>query len=428
MIGIIGGGITGLTLASLVKDTVVLEKGSGLGGLARSIKERGYTFDQGSHIIFSGNNEVLSFFLSLLGKNVIKHKRNSKILYNGRLVKYPFENGLNELPAGERLRFATDYLLAPKKQGNVKNFKEWMYCRFGKSITEKYLYPYNVKIWDYPPEKMDTFWVEGRIPQPAMSDIVKSVFGMGSEGYKHQLDFYYPEKGGYGAVIDSLANKIEKHRISTGFEVDSVKKERDGWYVKSKKKEKFYKRIVSTIHVKDFIESYAGADSEVKNAAESLKWNSIHLVMFGLKRKKVNNIHWCYVPDEEVLTNRVSFPSNYSPFVAPKNHSSVLAEITFRPGGKKSKLKNEEIIQRTADELHGLKLIDKNDIVFTKIVTCPYAYVIYDLGYKQNISKIHDFAEREGVHLLGRFSEFRYMNADKCVEHAVAKSDFFNRF
>ena len=54
-IGVLGGGISGLTFASLMPEAEVLEKELVPGGLMRSVKEEGYTFDLGSHIIFSRN-------------------------------------------------------------------------------------------------------------------------------------------------------------------------------------------------------------------------------------------------------------------------------------------------------------------------------------------------------------------------------------
>jgi len=104
---VLGGGLTGVTLARLLHergdDVTVLERGETIGGLCRSKTEAGFTFDiGGSHIIFSRDAEALSFMLSALGGNADRRKRNTKILYKGRYVKYPFENGLMDLPAEDR--------------------------------------------------------------------------------------------------------------------------------------------------------------------------------------------------------------------------------------------------------------------------------------------------------------------------------------
>jgi len=180
---VIGGGLSGLTFAHFYKNSEVFEKEEVAGGLARSVYDSGYTFDLGSHIIFSKNKAVLDFMLSLIKENRIKHRRNTKILYHGRYVKYPFENGLGDLPKKEAFECAADYIDAylKREKGELrapKNFREWMVYRFGKGITKKYLYPYNKKVWSTPPEKMATFWVEGRVPQPSVRDVLKACIGL----------------------------------------------------------------------------------------------------------------------------------------------------------------------------------------------------------------------------------------------------------
>jgi len=427
-IGVLGGGISGLTFASLIKDAEVIEKEKTFGGMMRSLSEGGFTFDLGSHILFSKNRQTLDFLLSLLGDNLLTHRRNTKIFYKGQQVKYPFENGLGDLPKEEALECAHDYeeTYHKRESGTLpkpQNFKEWMYYHFGKGITEKYLYPYNRKMWDYPPEKMDLFWVEGRVPQPLLEDVNNAAKSIASEGYLHQLNFHYPKKGGIQAVTDSLAGRIGKERLRSDFEVKKIKKEEGKWVVKgSGSEEHTYGHLVSTIHIADFIDAYDGAPKEVRNAAHKLRWNSIYLVMLGIGKPKTTDLHWAYLPDAELLPNRIGFPSNLSPANAPQGRSSVLAEITFDPKGKKAKMKEKEVLGRTIEDLHGLGIFDKKDVVFTKLVKMKYAYVVYDLEYQKNIKIIEDFTKNEGFTLLGRFSEFQYYNSDKCVERAMEKA------
>jgi len=155
-IAILGGGLMGLTLAYLMKqnglDFDVLEKGEECGGLMKSLRTKEFTFDYGgSHIIFSKNKRVLRFMLGLLGKNKIRRRRNTKILYKGRYVKYPFENGLADLPREENYECLCHFIqnLIRRERGEIEkpnNLREWCFYTFGKGIAEKYLIPYNEKI------------------------------------------------------------------------------------------------------------------------------------------------------------------------------------------------------------------------------------------------------------------------------------------
>jgi len=190
----------------------ILEKEKECGGLVRSLQKDGFTFDYGgSHIIFSKDEEVLNFMLNLLGNNKIKKRRNTKILYKGYYVQYPFENGLADLPKEDNFECLYYFIqnLILKEKGELKipsNFKEWL----------------------------------------PIHELIRSL----------------------------------------------------------------------------------NAPKEVKEAVDNLKYNSLITVMIGLDKPKINDFTWLYIPDKDVLTHRVSFPSNYSPFVSPEGKSSVLAEIT----------------------------------------------------------------------------------------------------
>jgi len=123
-IAILGGGLTGLTLGYLLKQKraqfeIIEEEGS-CGGLMKTLQEHGFTFDcSGSHVIFSKDERALRFMLSLLGDNVIENVRNTKVLYGQHYVKYPFENGLADLPIQENFECLNAFVdnLVKKEKG-----------------------------------------------------------------------------------------------------------------------------------------------------------------------------------------------------------------------------------------------------------------------------------------------------------------------
>ncbi|MEW5760601.1 MAG: FAD-dependent oxidoreductase [Candidatus Thermoplasmatota archaeon] len=423
---ILGGGLTGLTLGYLLsqkkEDFEILEKELECGGLMRTLQEDGFTFDYGgSHVIFSKDKRVLDFMLNLLRDNKIRNRRNTKILYKGHYVKYPFENGLADLPKEENLECLYYFIqnLIKKEKGEIdkpNNLKEWFFYTFGKGIAEKYLIPYNEKIWKNPLEKVSLEWVE-RIPNPPMKDIIKSSLGIETEGYTHQLYFYYPKFGGIQALIKSLEEKI-KNRIKINFEVKKVKKENGSWIVSNGKEERIYDNIISTIPIFDLIDAI-DAPKEVKYAARGLKYNSLITVMIGLNTKKINDFSWLYIPDKDILPHRVSFPSNYSPHVAPKGKSSVLAEITCNIGDGMWERKDEEITDRVMNDLNRLDIIDKRKVCFINLKRMKYAYIISDLDCYKNMRTLNNYFKICRIVLVGRFAEFKYLNMDNCIKSAM---------
>ena len=194
-VGILGGGITGITLQRyLDHDSEVLEAAGRPGGLCSTIFKDGFGYDIGGHILFSKNEQINQLVEHLLGDNCGNARRANQIYFKNRFVKYPFENGLGVLDKEDIYECLLGYLKRGEHPGPT-NLREWCYHRFGKGIAEKYLLPYNEKIWNTPADKMSLDWVD-RIPSPPLEDIVKSALGYETEGYLHQLYFKYPKKGG----------------------------------------------------------------------------------------------------------------------------------------------------------------------------------------------------------------------------------------
>lgn len=423
--GIIGGGLTGLSLASLLQeDQEILEKSPEAGGLCRSIQEEGFTFDYGgSHIIFSKDEEVLRFILDLLGDNIFKVRRNTKIFLKGRCIKYPFENGLADLSKEDNYECLYQYINSQliKSPRKPENFKDWIYANFGKSIAEMYMLPYNQKIWNIKPECMGVNWIENRIPKPPLEDVIKSSLGIQTEGYKHQLYFYYPQQGGIQALVQGLEKQI-KGTLTCGFNVKSIVKEDGQWVVRNQKEERVFDRIISTIHLRDLAEAMVDIPEEIRSAIRGLRYNSLISIMLGLDVPKLNDYSWVYMPEANIKANRISFPSNFSPYVAPPGKSSLLAEITCNEGDDLWSKRDEEIIEETIENLHRLGIIKRQKVIYSRLKRNKYAYVVYDLRYEQNISLIRPYFQKIGAHLCGRFSQFEYLNMDACIRSAMNKA------
>ncbi|MCX6776187.1 MAG: FAD-dependent oxidoreductase [Candidatus Micrarchaeota archaeon] len=432
-IGILGGGLSGLTLGfHLKKDFEILEKNSECGGLCRSLTEEGFTFDYGgSHVIFTKDKDVFNLYRKLLHGNWVKRKRNSKILFKGRYIKYPFENGLYQLPKQDNYECISSFIknLIEVSKGKVKkptNFQEWMYYTFGKGITEKYLIPYNRKIWNYPPGKLSLELLASGIPMPPAEDIIKSSLGIKTEGYHQNLIFYYPIQGGINALVKPMEEKL-RDKITYNFEVKSVAREGGKFTVSDGKEERKYDKLVSCMPIPDLIDSMDGVPKDVKEAKNNLKYNSLITVMVGIDEPRINNISWMYIPAEEDGDfNRLSFPFNFSRYVAPEGKSSVLVEITCLPNDPLLKQSDDKILKQVVKDLERLGFARNSKISYRNVRRSEYAYVIYDLDYNKNSSKVFKFLKKRRIESCGRFAEFKYMNMAACIRSAMNKAKEIN--
>ena len=423
-IGILGGGISGIALAAQLGDDVeVLEKRSRIGGLCGAIIENGFTFDAaGPHIMFSKNKAVLQLMIDVLADNVREGRRENRIWFKGKLVKYPFENDLASLPKEDNFECIYGYIVNPRANDTPSNLAEWSYATFGAGISEKYFIPYNRKIWNYDPEKIGLEFVS-RIPKPPMEDVLRSSIGIATEGYLHQLYFSYPLEGGFEAIVHAFAKKV-RGDIRTNCRVVSVAQDGERWRVTTEDgEERLYRTLVNTLPIHELLPMWEGAPVEAIEYADKLRYNSLINVLIGSNEDPGHPYTAVYLPDPEIVFHRVSFPKAFSPRCVPQGSSSIMAEITTNEGDGIWEMSDDEVIDRVISDLEKTGFADRKTIVYRRAVRFRYGYPVYDLDYRRNVTAMRDAVAKTGLHLLGRFAQFDYINSDVCVERALALGD-----
>ena len=422
---ILGGGVSGLSLAAnLKKDSVILEKNNHAGGLCSSLQENGFTFDiAGPHILFSKNKKVLEYMKSILGSNVHQKVRNSKILFKGKFIKYPFENGLSDLPKEDCFECIRDYIVNDYTKPPT-NLEEWAYFTFGKSISEKYFLPYNKKIWNCEPSNISLDWVS-RIPKPPMEDVLKSAIGISTEGYLHQLYFYYPKHGGYQAITDAFTEQV-KDKLLLNQEILKIDKDGDSWKVTTSNDVISCKTLVSTIPIHKLLTMWDGFPTKAHELVSKLKFNGLINVLLGTSND--NNIPYgtVYIADPNIASHRITFLKNFSEYNAPPDQDAIMVEITANSTDDIWKLSNEKLVDKMSSELDQLKLIQKDKVIYSKVIKFTFGYPVCDLEYNKNVNELYDIIESQGIHLLRRFGQFEYINSDVCVEYALELADRLN--
>jgi len=420
-VGILGGGVSGIALAAhLGPDVDILEKSSRIGGLCSTIVEDGFTFDAaGPHIMFSKNKDVLNLMIEVLGENVHQNRRENRIYFKGKLVKYPFENDLAALPKEDNFDCIYGYIVNPRANETPESLAQWSYATFGAGISEKYFIPYNEKIWNYDANKIGLEFV-ARIPKPPMEDVLKSSIGISTEGYLHQLYYSYPTVGGFESIVKGFAERVTGD-IHTSWPVAAVERDGEGWRVVSASgEERWYRTLVSTLPIHELLKVWKDAPAAVHEETAKLRYNSLLNVLIGCNVEADHNFTALYVPDPNLLFHRLSFPKAFGEQCVPPGGSSIMAEITSNAGDGIWELPDDELIERVIGEVEGIGFVDRKSIVYKRVARFTYGYPVYDLEYRKNVTAMRDAVAATGLRLLGRFAQFDYINSDVCVERALA--------
>lgn len=424
-IGILGGGLAGLTVAAhLGEPCEVLEGEERPGGHCQSVCEEGFTFDAGGpHIMFSRNKQTLDYMVSLLGKNIRVGRRDNKIYYRGKYVKYPFENGLYDLEPQDRYECLIGCLRNDSPAPT--NFKEWMYHIFGQGITEKYMLPYNEKIWKINTAEMNLDWVDGRVPRPPVEDIVKAAVGVETEGYTHQLNFFYPERGGIEALPAAMATKVE--HITNGFPIRNIRRKGDKWTVSDGRREREYTSLVATIPIHELVKIVEDVPVEIQETVAKLRYNSLITVTVAVPAGKIPDYTAIYVPEPSIIFHRLSFPAIFSPENAPRGVTLIQAEITVNSWDPLWQASDAELTKRVLDGLEAMELLKRSEVYYQKVVRTPYGYVVQDFQIRTGLKRAKAYFEEIGLPLCGRVAEFEYINMDQCIERGIAVAEIVTK-
>ncbi len=423
MITILGAGLSGLSAAYHLKDGyVILEKERAVGGLCRSVNIDGYVFDYAPHILFTRDEYTRGLFFRLLGDNLQTHERRAHIYMMGTYVKYPFEANLCPLPRSvidECIQGVID-----RRQGEPRNFMEWIRSTFGDGIARHYMVPYNLKTWKHPLEEMDTGWIAGRVPSPSVVEMRRGAEGRQDKDFGPNAVFWYPRRGGIGALANQISRGLN---VSLGSTATELKPHGDGVKVVYEKDGKLREvesdRVLSSLPLPEVVKMIDDAPEEVHRAAGRLAHNSLVCVMVGVKRPRITNKHWLYFPEADLVFNRISFPMNFSPETTPEGRSSILVEVTYR-----DRVDVEETKERVLEDLVKAGLIDAHEEVDTcTAADFRYAYVIYDLDHRKNVNIIHRYLEGNRITPMGRFGEWEYHNMDKAIQSGKRAAEALSR-
>jgi protoporphyrinogen oxidase len=213
-IGIIGAGISGLSLGKLLNslhDVQIFEKSSSVGGIAR-VKMHGEIPYHlvGGHCLNSKNLQVMDFVDQILPKeNWHSVTRVAKISFRNHLINYPIEFSMRQIADfDEDLAFnmTKDFLSATDE--NPDTLDKWFRAKFGDTLANEYFIPYNTKIWGMSPSDMSAKWVEGKLPLPNKMQFFKGLVSSERDTMPHS-QFFYPNNNSQNQFIDALASGLK---------------------------------------------------------------------------------------------------------------------------------------------------------------------------------------------------------------------------
>ena len=335
---ILGAGPTGLGAAYRLrelghKNFHLYDQNSYIGGLASSFTDdAGFTWDIGGHVMFSHYDYYDKVFDRLMGDEYQLNMRESWVRMMDRWVPYPFQNNIRYLPREAAYNCLSGLVTAQSKRDprKAKNFGEFIDAVFGDGIADLFMRPYNFKVWAHPPEMLNKEWIGERV---AVIDIDRALRNVLLEqddfGWGPNNQFKFPLRGGTGEFYRRFAPVLEGN-YTLNKKLVSVDHRRrnitfaDGEIVS-------YDVLVSTLPLDIFCRKLTATHllRPLKRVPE-LRHSGGYMVGVGIKQPCPSTKSWMYFPESNCPFYRVTYLSNYSPYMTPDNatHYSLLCETS----------------------------------------------------------------------------------------------------
>jgi protoporphyrinogen oxidase len=414
---IVGAGISGLATAAALgtdADYLVLDADSEIGGYCKTVRRDGFVWDYSGHFFHFKRPEIEAWLRERMpGQRVRSVQKRSFIAYAGRQIDFPFQKNIHQLPQEEFIDCLHDlYFARAPREALGKDapppivedsFEAMLYARFGRSIAEKFLVPYNEKLYATPLSRLDKDAMGRFFPHADLTDIIRNMRAPDNASYN--ASFTYPE-GGAIEYVKAVASAVRPDRIALSealVSVDLAKK-----VARTTRRELRFDRLVSSAPFDRFVKL-----CNLEHDAGVFTSNKVLVFNLGFDRKGQRDVHWLYFPSRETSFYRVGFYDN----IFDGDRLSIYVELGFP---------TDAVIDVPAERARVLRdlaregVIDGHQVVAEHSVVMDPAYVHITERSIAEHRRLGGELRARDVHSIGRYGAWTYCSIEDNLVEARA--------
>jgi protoporphyrinogen oxidase len=432
-VAIVGGGLSGLSLAMFLKDhceVMIVEKSPNMGGLLSSTELWGIPFDWGTHIIRETGVEAID---ELLFSGITEEHWNQFRMvkagscFNGQVnAKSPFID-LGTLPPSLQIKARAELFNEEQKLNQPSStLYDHSLSHFGSTITEHIVRPAINKQLQQPLEKLSPntpfFMPRVVINDPELirkkandPEIDARVAYPSYEMGIGEINNYYPKVGGVGRFIDLLTSKLQKEGVNL--------------YCDSQ---------VSGLTLTNSQVTHLEINETRLQPVDALVWtipsfplaSLLNITVEPLKGSftKTNLHHFVFhnplKRDNHFITNYDPTYSTFRVTLYPNlgaERPMNLNNLTVEQIDSGDRISRQDIYQ----ELVNMGVIDENNTIKNYCCTkSPSGFPAFPTDYFSKYEVLHDHIRSEGanIHLIGKAKGIAFFMADIIKEAHQAAS------
>jgi protoporphyrinogen oxidase len=413
---VIGAGVSGLGFANWWRErhpgahVLVLEAEAEPGGYCRTVVQDGFVWDYSGHFFHFKDPAIEAWLRARMPGQVVRTVvKRSAIRYAGRDIDFPFQKHIHQLPHDEFLECLVELYFRPAGDDPPRSFGEMLYRRLGKGITDKFLRPYNEKLYATDLDRLDVDAMGRFFPHADVADIIASMRprppGAGDGGYN--ATFSYPA-GGAVQYIHALLHDLPPGTVRCGEPVVGI--DLAARAVVTPRRRIAFDRVVSSAPLPVLARLCGVAhDPAVFSSNKVLVYN------LGFDRKGARDLHWMYFPDRGLSFYRVGWYDNILP---PADGAADRMSLYVEIGAPHDAVFDPEALRaRVLADLRREAIVVDHQLISHHHVVLDPAYVHITGASLAEAARLRAELAGQGVHSVGRYGGWTYCSIeDNLVE------------
>lgn len=406
---IIGAGISGLSYASYTtNDYLIIESEQEPGGYCRTIKRNGFVWDYSGHFFHFQDKDIKDYVCESIPKeNLVNVEKHTQIYYNGQYIDFPFQKNIYQLPKEEFIESLIDVYLAEKEGKKSFTFKEMVYNNLGKSIAEKFLIPYNEKLYACDLDSLDKEAMGRFFPKTTFEEILLN--SKNSNNISYNSFFTYP-KGGAEEYVQSILAKLDCEKLCLNEKVEKIDVNRKIAY--TNKREIKYDNLISTIPFPTLLDL-----AKINYTKSDFSSNKVLVLNLGFDSDSLDKINsWIYFPDKNIIFYRLGYYNN----IIRSNRMSLYIEIGLPENEAMKEI--SYYLNKTLEDLKKIGIVTSHKLLDYEAILMNPAYVHITQNSESIVSEIKQKLKDLSVYSIGRYGSWTYCSIEDNIKEAKALS------